>query len=43
MSQDSTMSQDEFKRLWTREASNQPGMVLEVLPAAPLKLDEDAA
>ena len=37
------MSEDEFKKLWTREASNQPGMVLEVLPARDLKLTEDAA
>ena len=37
------MSQDEFKKLWTREASNQPGMVLDVLPARILKLPEEAA
>lgn len=32
------MTPEEFKKLWTREAGNQPGLVLDVLPFGNFKL-----
>jgi len=37
------MTEEEFKKLWVREAGNQPGLVLEVLPLSGINLDEKAA
>lgn len=36
----SVMNEEDFKKLWTREAGNQPGMILDVLSVEELSLSE---